>query len=186
MGSHPSSRRSSRSSPWQKKEIEVATSAKLVKPGHVHGLVADLCMTLLSWAPWSQVSKEQDWCHSCVPGSLLQRMMFRPAGQRAEPLVALLLAEWGLQADLAHVIRGDAEQKRPSDFSSNRTIIAKCDTCHPACLLLKMPVFRDVNKHTMKRLQWDMLPCSTTKPCMKCDQPSHLVPVLVLRTGPHD
>lgn len=71
-----------------KKEIEVASSAKLVEPGHVRGLVAGLCMTLLSWAPWSQVSKEQDWCHSCVPGSLLQGMVFQPAGQRGEPLVA--------------------------------------------------------------------------------------------------
>lgn len=139
-----------------------------MEPGQQRtGLMSQLCSRLLAAGDGVSASRTERRTSGCM-------------------VQALLLAEWGLQADLAHVIHGDAEQKRPSDFSSNWTIIAKCNTCHPACLLLKMPVFRAVNKHAMKRLQWDVLPCSTAKPCMKCDQPSHLVPVSVSGTGPHD
>lgn len=72
-----------------------------MEPGQQRtGLVSQLCSQLLAARVVFSASRTERRTSGCM-------------------VQALLLAEWGLQADLAHVIHGDAEQKRPSDFSSN-------------------------------------------------------------------
>lgn len=73
-----------------------------MKPGQQRrtGLVSRLCSWLLAAGDGVSVSRTERRASGCM-------------------VQALLLAERGLRADLAHVVHGDAEQERPSDFSSS-------------------------------------------------------------------